>query len=385
MNFYETLMPISVNNHYLKRYLTFLNYYAKQKLPEDGCIEKHHILPVSLFPEFKKNKDNIIKLSARQHFLAHWMLAKFTNSPEMWFAFNQMKRIGYRSILYEYARKRISEVISESNRGRTRSAEHIDAIKRSFIGKRPGKNIENGTISWEYKNDSRWLTGELVSPRMGYRHKDETKDKIGSVNRGKKMYQNSDGNIKMFFPELVPEGYNLYDNPLWHESTVSDTYWIHNKKTGEELRINKKLNLPKDFCKGRLKHDGFNNINSSDKLKYVDLYLKKYVFLISSMVDNTRHVRFDGQSLDHIIVLLYNNEVVLGIKCIIEYLRNKNMFLSREEIKLGYVKRAHHNNSNDVLLFREKFQGKELKNIGVYLYNFKDFVMSNEYTIWENI
>lgn len=385
MNFYEILKPITVNNHYMERYLKFLDYCSKQKLPEDECIERHHVLPVSLFPEFKKNKDNIIKLSARQHFLVHWMLAKFTNATQMWFAFNQMKRVGYNSILYEYARKRISVVISESNSGRIRSAEHMDAIKRSFIGKRPGKNIKNGTVSWEPKDDPRWLTGELVSPRKGYRHNDETKEKIGSVNRGKKMYQDSDGKIKMFFPELVPEGYKLYDNPLWHESTVDNTYWAHNKKTGEELRIDNKLNLPKGFCKGRLKHEGFKNINNSGKLKYVDLYSRKYVFLASDMVDNTRHVRFDGQTLENIVVLIHNNFVIVGIKYILEYLRNKNIFLSREEINLGYVKRPHHNNRDDVFLFREKFQNKELKNIGVNLYNLKDFVMSDEYTIWENI
>lgn len=385
MNFYEMLAPISVSEHYLKRYLKLLEYCGEHKPLESECVEKHHILPVSLFPEFKKNKDNIIKLTARYHFLAHWILAKLTNSPKMWFAFNQMKRVGYRSILYEYARKRISEVISESNRGRTRSVEHMDAIKRSFVGKRPGKDIKNGTVSWELIDDPRWMTGELISPRMGYHHKEETKVRIRNANRGKKMYQHSDGNIKKFYSNSVPEGYRPYENPQWYESTADNTYWIHNNETGEVLRIDKRLDLPKGFRRGRPKHDGFKNINGSERLKYIDLYLKKYVFLSTCMVDSMRHVRFDGQALDHIVVLVYGNEVVLGIKYIIEYLKNKSIFLSHEEIKLGHVKRAHHNNNNDVLLFREKFQGKELKSFGVCLYKLKDFVMSGEYTIKGNM
>ena len=36
--------------------------------------EAHHILPRCLFPEFIKDTENIVLLTAREHFLAHKML-----------------------------------------------------------------------------------------------------------------------------------------------------------------------------------------------------------------------------------------------------------------------------------------------------------------------
>lgn len=112
MNFYSYLKDISKNEHYLNRYIKFIEFCQYQNI-NSYYTEKHHILPVSLFPEFKKEKENIIKLTGRQHFIAHWMLAKITRSPKMWFSFNQMRRLGNKSILYEYAKKEISKAISK--------------------------------------------------------------------------------------------------------------------------------------------------------------------------------------------------------------------------------------------------------------------------------
>lgn len=45
--------------------------------------EKHHILPKSLFPEYTKSTNNIVKLSHREHFICHRLLIKmFTFGSE---------------------------------------------------------------------------------------------------------------------------------------------------------------------------------------------------------------------------------------------------------------------------------------------------------------
>jgi len=383
MNFYELLLPVTINIHYLDRYIKFLDYCRRQNTAIT-YTEKHHILPVSLFPEFKKEPENTIVVTARQHFLAHWMLAKLTKHPKMWFAFNQMRRLGNNSILYQYARIEIAKAISIANKGKIRSPEHMTAIKNSFVGKRPGRDISNNTVAWVYKDDPRWSTGELISPNTGNKHSVETKCKIGNANRGKKLYQNEQGQIKMFYPDNIPDGFFLYDNPAWHESTVKDTYWAYNVKTNKHARVSNDEDLPENFIKGRLNHQGFKNINNSNKAKYVDLYLKEYAFLNMSEVNKTRHVRFDGQSLDKIIILLYNNEVVIGIKYILEYLKEKNIFLSSDEIMSGTIKPAHHNNNPEIYSFRAKHQHKQLKEIGVLLYPLKNFQMLKKYKIKEN-
>ena len=42
--------------------------------PYNGYTEKHHIIPVSLGGA--DSKDNLVRLTAREHFVCHWILVK---------------------------------------------------------------------------------------------------------------------------------------------------------------------------------------------------------------------------------------------------------------------------------------------------------------------
>ena len=46
----------------------------------DEYVEKHHIIPTSLGG--KNNKENIVRLTAREHFVCHWLLWKFTEGKD---------------------------------------------------------------------------------------------------------------------------------------------------------------------------------------------------------------------------------------------------------------------------------------------------------------
>jgi len=52
--------------------------------------EKHHIIPKS--HGGNNSKENLVLLTAREHFLAHWLLWKIYGTKEMAFAFHSMKR-----------------------------------------------------------------------------------------------------------------------------------------------------------------------------------------------------------------------------------------------------------------------------------------------------
>lgn len=68
------------NSHYLKRYFNFLNLCIRlNKANKPDYIENHHILPRAQWKEYANvtvNEWNTIALSARQHIIAHWILAK---------------------------------------------------------------------------------------------------------------------------------------------------------------------------------------------------------------------------------------------------------------------------------------------------------------------
>jgi hypothetical protein len=64
------------NDGYLEKYV---NFFFNYDCNFDEYTEKHHILPVSIFPEFKDEEWNIIELTYEDHKLCHLWLFKSIN------------------------------------------------------------------------------------------------------------------------------------------------------------------------------------------------------------------------------------------------------------------------------------------------------------------
>lgn len=99
--------------------------------------ETHHILPKSLGGP--NTKDNLVKLSLREHFVAHLLLTKMYEGIEkrkMYFAFyrlsNRHKTTNGR--FYENSKKQAKKYLSEIHSGKTLSPEHIQTIKLRTAG-----------------------------------------------------------------------------------------------------------------------------------------------------------------------------------------------------------------------------------------------------------
>jgi hypothetical protein len=60
---------------------------AKSQIRE-GYLERHHIVPKSLGGS--DDPSNLVLLTAREHYLCHWLLAKHTNDKRLWLAFSMM-------------------------------------------------------------------------------------------------------------------------------------------------------------------------------------------------------------------------------------------------------------------------------------------------------
>jgi len=108
MNIYQ--LPDPKSTHYLNRYIKFITF-AKKSAVGDKYVESHHILPQSMGG--LNDNDNLVKLSARQHYLAHWMLWKAYKSKEMTFAFFSMSN---QSNQYQGRNRRINSRIYENLR-----------------------------------------------------------------------------------------------------------------------------------------------------------------------------------------------------------------------------------------------------------------------------
>lgn len=112
------IYPTPKSKHYLDRYLSFIS--GINNLP-NILTEEHHILPESM--EGSNESSNLIRLTPRQHYIAHWMLWKAYKSKEMTAAFfsmcnqnNQYQHREYRinSKVYEQLRVEFINSISAS-------------------------------------------------------------------------------------------------------------------------------------------------------------------------------------------------------------------------------------------------------------------------------
>jgi hypothetical protein len=265
--FEQILMNENLNVHFTKRYIKFIKKCSeKNQNLNDGC-EKHHILPVSIYPQyrsFKKHKWNMCKLSLRQHFIAHWMLAKIFGGKQ-WFSFNQMKRWGGKSILYEYGRVYLSKHLSEINRGREKTIENRKSIsertKNTVVVKDNAGNMFRVSV-----HDERYISGELTFYRKGFKNTPETIEKMRKNNgiSGKKLFNEHGKAIYLHENEGLERGLQIgppqeTKNKL--SKIIKNTIWVTDKKSGRHLRIKECDFNPANQEKGRKGFHGFEYIN----------------------------------------------------------------------------------------------------------------------------
>lgn len=141
--------------------------------------EKHHIVPRSLGGS--NEKANIVHLTAREHFVAHWLLYLIYKNTEkemsMAYAFNKMcaqskgqKR--YRNSRgFEIARKYFAKNVSLHLKGKKKSPEHIENMRKSRKG--------------------------VPSTRSGYITSEETKNKISKALKGFKHSEETKNNMRL--------------------------------------------------------------------------------------------------------------------------------------------------------------------------------------------
>ena len=375
------LLSICKNRHYYERYVKFIEYRINNPIDTRRYYtEKHHILPSSLFPEYKKEKWNIVVLSGREHFLVHYLLAKLTNHNSMWFAFNQMKRVAsnrFNSVLYEMHRKTISNLISKTNTGRVRSKEQRKILSETHSGFIVCRN-KKGEIERVSVNDERYLKGELTHHRTGSKHKKETIEKMKRNNyyTGKVLCHNiKTGKQDCFLENEIPDGWKRGPSKKAKEKnseSVSKLKWYTNLETNECIRVSSTKELPKNgkWVRKRFfeNNKGFevankmiNVVNLKERVceKINPEFLKEY------------HAPESGLSTKNTFVIVYNNKIYTSFT---SFEKDNNTGLNRKELlENGKIKKPHFNNTPEIKKFRSMFKGKRVFEIGILVYNLIEF------------
>lgn len=183
-----------LENKYTKTYFRIINRAKYEKRCKGtSYFEIHHILPKSMYPEFKnlnKNEWNGVLLTGREHYICHRLLIKMVDNIKdknrMRAALRGMLKNEcgrtFNSYQYEYIKTQLSlamkgrivsketrEKISNIHKGKKKSPEHVEKIASKNRGRLHSKEIRE----------------RMSFNRVGKTHSEETKKKISNSNKGK--------------------------------------------------------------------------------------------------------------------------------------------------------------------------------------------------------
>lgn len=175
---------------HLEEYNKIIEFRKSNQLPEDQYGENHHIVPRSVCPILKDSPDNIVRLSAQEHFLAHshlWLAYRDELKEKKWaksmcFAVFRMKRQALKSdnieafaAMYENARAESLKVLHYNRIGTHHSEETKKRMSASQKGK-PKSIQQRLKISKSLKGRKSW--------KKGIPMREETKKKISESKKG---------------------------------------------------------------------------------------------------------------------------------------------------------------------------------------------------------
>jgi len=174
----------------MNKYTRWYNNITEQAKTRtiDGYTENHHIIPRSLGGS--NNADNLVRLTAREHFVCHWLLTKMhlgeargkmINALYLMQGKNKYQDRYINSKVYEKLRQDYSQYISDLNKGRIQPLEE----KARQIAAITGRKRAPFSEEWRAKM-SESKQGENNN-RYGVTVSEETKQKMREKALGRKQ------------------------------------------------------------------------------------------------------------------------------------------------------------------------------------------------------
>jgi 5-methylcytosine-specific restriction endonuclease McrA len=183
---------IFIDNKYTRIYNSIIDRAKSRSLPQDTYTENHHIIPRSLGGN--NSTENIATLTAREHFICHWLLTKMTHDAarrsmahafRMMFAKNvSQERYTPKSKIYELAKKSANKALI----GRPCSAETREKIRQGSLKRNPPSDETRRKLS-EAAKRRKGFTEEgrarVIAANAGRVCTTETREKLRQHNLGK--------------------------------------------------------------------------------------------------------------------------------------------------------------------------------------------------------
>lgn len=227
-----------------KEYVRVILFAKSQNRPKkDGnYYERHHILPKSLFPNWKTKKSNLVLLTAREHFIVHQLLIKiYPDSNEMKCAFVPFQRpnADYEITTeeYEQIKRYNAELMKNRMTGKKKSPESV--IKSA--------NTRRGTKRTE-------AAKKLMSEKQKEFHlKNPDKNNLPTM----EWFTNGKENLHLLKGSEPPKGFYKGRTVFWKINTEHNKLYIGSKwyTNGiKNIRVKNNEIPPEGFYKGQVRH-----------------------------------------------------------------------------------------------------------------------------------
>ena len=213
---YVIIELTNINKHMNKYKQWYTNITDRAKNRHlDSYTESHHIVPRSLGGG--DDMDNLVNLTAREHFICHWILVKMTTGQERHKMLNALRMMRaekegqqryntkitarvYQSIKQEYAElqsktfkgkgngmfgkhhtQEAKDKIRQKNLGKKLTPEQVEKLKKAMTGKK------KPPITEEHRAKLSAAGSGKNNANYGKTASEETRKKIGDKLRGRKQ------------------------------------------------------------------------------------------------------------------------------------------------------------------------------------------------------
>lgn len=235
-----------INEDKVLEYLEYINGIKNISDRSEDYTERHHIVPRCVDSSLSKEKDNIIVVSGREHFIAHKMLADCFNGE-------LSSRLNYALIMmcgsvhnenyyisaeeYEYIRKEISRIqtgkvipndvrlkMSESHKGKKFTDEHKKNLGKWQVGRK--LSFETRKKISKTKQERKTMVGEN-NPMYGTKRPDYVLDIMSEKAKDTKWVNNG------------IEQKQVKENELDHYLANGYVFGMLKKKPSPNMKFNK--------------------------------------------------------------------------------------------------------------------------------------------------